>query len=245
MKRVFAACIAFAALGSLKAQDSVSTGKKPVTFDLSNRANDHLMVQYGVAGWTSVPDSAKPGGFSRFFNIYFMLDRPFKNSPHYSMGFGAGIGSDNIFFKDKYVNLKATGSTLPFTDVSSSSSNHYKKFKLTSIYLDIPVEIRYAADPETGKGLKGAIGLKLGLLLKAYTKGKNAINSAGTSLYSGSYIMKESDKHFINSTRLAVTGRLGLGHISLYGSYSITSFLKSGAGPEIRPYNIGIAFSGL
>lgn len=243
MKRVFAAFIAFAALGSLKAQDSTTAGKKQI--DLSNRANDHLMIQYGVAGWSSVPDSARPGGFSRFFNFYFMLDRPFKNSPHYSMGFGAGIGSDNIFFKDKYVNLKATGPTLPFTDVSSSSSNHYKKFKLTTVYLDIPVEIRYAADPETGKGLKGALGLKLGLLLKAYTKGKNAISSSGTSLYSSSYIMKESDKHFINSTRLAVTGRLGLGHVSLVGSYSVTSFLKSGAGPEIRPYNIGIAISGL
>lgn len=245
MKRVFAACIALAAIGSLKAQDSSKTVKKSGMFDLSNRANDHLMIQYGVSGWSAVPDSAKPGGFSRHFNIYFMLDKPFKSNPNYSLGIGAGIGSDNIFFKDKYVNLKATSSTLPFTDVSSASTNHYKKFKLTSIYFDVPVEIRYSQNPETGKGFKFAAGLKLGLLLKAYTKGKNAINSAGSSIYSGSYIMKESDKHFINSTRLAATGRIGLGHISLSGAYSITSFLKSGAGPEIRPYQIGLTFSGL
>lgn len=238
--------MAFAAIVSVKAQDSTTTGKKVIKYDLTNRANDHLLVQYGIAGWSSVPDSAKPGGFSRFFNIYFMLDKPFKNSPHYSLGLGAGIGSDNIFFKDKYVNLKALGSTLPFTDVSGSNANHYKKFKLTTIYLDVPVEIRYSTNPEKPySGLKAAIGMKLGLLLKAYTKGKNPINSSGNSTANSSYIIKESDKHFINSTRLAATGRIGLGHISLSGSYSITTFLKSGAGPEIRPYTIGLTFSGL
>jgi hypothetical protein len=246
MKKVVAAIIVLATIGSAKAQDSLKNDSKPPRkLDLSNRANDHLVIQYGVAGWSgNVPDSAKPEGFSRFFNFYFMLDKPFKNDPHFSLGIGAGIGSDNIFFKDKIVNVGGTGSTLAFTD--RSATDHFKKFKVTTIYVDVPLEIRYAKHPENpDKGFKASAGIKAGFLLKAYSKGKNYVNSAGQSIYGNGYIRKEFDKKYFNSTRLSAVGRIGLGHISLSGSYQFTSLLKGGAGPEIHPYNIGITLSGL
>lgn len=214
--------------------------------DLSNRPNDHFMVQYGYDGWGDVPDSVSPSGFSRHFNAYVMIDKPFTNSGHMSLGFGLGIGSSNIFFDDKYVNLKSPTTTLPFTNVSTSSVNRYKKFKLTTIYAELPVELRFAGNPVTpDKGFKAALGVKVGTLLNQHTKGKNAINSSGTSLYGEKYIMKENNKRFINSTRLAATGRIGFGNISVDASYQITKFLKDGVGPDIRPYSIGITLSGL
>ena len=214
--------------------------------DLSNRPNDHFMVQYGLDKWGSVPDSVSPSGFSRHFNVYVMLDRPFKDSRHMSIGIGIGIGSSNIFFDNKYVNIKSLTTTLPFTDVSTSAVNHYKKFKLTTIFAELPVELRYAGNPVTpDKGFKAAIGLKVGTLLNEHIKGKDALNASGTTLYGTKYIMKESNKRFINGTRLAATARIGFGNISIDGSYQITNFLKTGEGPDIKPYTIGITLSGL
>ena len=214
--------------------------------DLSNRPNDHFMLQYGYDTWGSVPDSVKPDGFSRHFNVYLMLDKPFKNSQHMSLGIGIGIGSSNMFFDDKYINLKSTNTTLPFTDVSLSNVNRYKKFKLTTVFAELPVELRYAGNPVTpDKGFKAALGVKVGTLLNQHTKGKDEINSSGTSLYGSKYISKENNKRFINSTRFAATGRIGFGNISLDASYQITNFLKTGVGPDIKPFTIGITLSGL
>src|SRR4051794_27751389 len=217
--------------------------KSPKKFDLSNRSNDHLIFQYGFDNWTGTNDTINPQGFSRFFNAYVMLDKPFKTNPKMSVGLGLGIGSSNIFFKETYVDVKSTSSSLPFTKVDSV--DHFKKFKLTTMYLEAPIELRYSSNPEnSNRSVKAALGVKVGTLLKAYTKGKTLQDKNGNTI--NSYIAKESSKKFFNSTRLAVTGRLGYGIFGLYGSYQINSLLKTGAGPEtIRPYSIGIYISGL
>ena len=210
--------------------------------DLSNRSNDHLMIQYGVDGWGGVPDSAKPGGFSRHFNMYIMLDKPFKTNPHFSVGIGAGVGSSNMFFKSKNVDIKSTGTKLPFQKLDSL--NHFKKYKLTTAYLEAPVELRFSSNPgNDSKSFKAALGVKVGTLINVHTKGKTLVDKSGNTL--NSYTAKESSKKFFNGTRLALTGRVGYGIISLYGAYQVTALLKDGVGPIIHPYSIGIAISGL
>jgi hypothetical protein len=211
--------------------------------DLSNRSNDHVMVQYGFDNWTATPDSMTPKGFSRFFNAYIMLDKPFRTNPKFSVGLGAGIGSSNIFFDRTYVDVKSTSSRLPFTNVDSV--NHFKKFKLTTIFAEVPVELRFSSNPENAnKSFKVALGVKVGTLLNAHTKGKTLQGKSGNVL--NNYIVKESSKKFFNSTRLAATARIGYGIFGLYGAYQITSLLKTGVGPEtVRPYSVGIYISGL
>ncbi|MGI8950234.1 MAG: outer membrane beta-barrel protein [Chitinophagaceae bacterium] len=246
MKKILIASALFLVAGFVKAQDSTSTPKKTNTnkIDLSNRANDHFMLQYGIDGWNGTPDSTTPSGFSRHFNVYLLIDKPFKASPHLSVAFGLGLGSSNIFFKNTYIDLKSLSPTLPFTDVSAA--NHFKKYKLTTVFLELPVELRFASNPVTpDKGFKVALGAKIGTLLNAHTKGKNLENSSGATVYGAQYIAKETDKRFINSTRLAVTARIGYGNLSLDGSYQVTSFLKDGTGPVIHPYSVGLTLSGL
>ncbi len=244
-KKIFLFLLISAAIFTVNAQEkSTATKKDWSKTDLSNRANDHLMLQYGYDGWSGTNDTISPSGFSRHFNIYFLYDMPFKTSPHFSVAIGAGIGSSNIFFKNTFVNIKSLTATLPFTNVSAT--NHFDKFKLVTTYLEAPVEFRYASNPvQPDKGFKLAAGLKVGTLLKSYTKGKNWVNANGETVYGKNYVNKESYKKFINGTRLAVTGRFGLGNFSIDGSYQLTSFLKSGAGPAINPYSIGVTLSGL
>jgi hypothetical protein len=215
----------------------------PNKIDLSNRSNDHVVVQYGLDGWSGVvPDSAKPSGFSRHFNAYIMLDKPFKTNPRFSVGLGVGIGSSNMFFERKLVDIKSQATRLPFTNLDSA--NHFKKYKLTTVYAEAPVELRYSSNPEnSNSSFKVALGAKVGQLINAHTKGKTLQSKSGGTI--NSYIAKENSKKFFNSTRLAVTARVGYGIFSIYGAYQINAFLKDVAGPVIRPYSLGICLSGL
>jgi len=211
---------------------------------LTNRAADHFMIQYGSDAWTGRPDSVRTKGFSRHFNLYVMLDKPFKTDPRFSVAYGLGLGTSNMFFDNVKVNLNANGSTLPFTDVSSAS--RYKKFKLTTIYAEIPVELRFYSDPENpSKSWKFALGAKVGTLLKAYTKGKDLQTANGASIYGPTAIVKESNKRYINGTRLAATARIGYGVFSLHGSFNVLGVVKDGFGPAMNLYSIGLSISGL
>lgn len=229
-------------ISSLFAQESPSTPKKAKVTDLSGRANDHFLLQYGYTGWAGKPDSINTGGFSKSFNVYFMFDFPFKTNPKLSMAFGPGISSDHIKFKETYVGLKEQTVALPFVD--QSDTNHFKRTKLVTTYLEAPIEFRYTANPmNSDKSFKFAIGVKVGTMIKAHTRNKDLLNKSDNLI--NPYVMKESNKKFFNTTRLSAHARVGLGHFSLYGSYQITTLFKDGAAAEIRPFSIGLTLSGL
>lgn len=233
--------ITVSVLGMSQTTGTPSTNKK---IDLTNRAADHLVIQYGADSWTNRPDSVRTGGFSRHFNIYFMFDKPFKGNPKWSAAYGVGIGSSNIFFKNTNVDLKSNSTRLPFTNVDSA--NHFDKFKVTSIYAEIPVELRYYSNPENpGSSWKFAVGAKVGTLLKSYSKGKNLLTKTGASVYGQDYKVKESNKRFFNGTMLAVTGRVGYGIFSIDAGYQINTVLKDAVGPAMHKFSLGITLSGL
>lgn len=245
MKKIVLFAFSCLLLTSAFAQETIDSfparkTKEPV--NLSGRANDHLLIQLGYAGWAGMPDTINTGGFSKSFNVYLMFDFPFKTNPKLSMAFGAGIGSDHIKFKKTYVGIKENTSTLQFRD--QADTNHFKKTKLAMAYVEAPVEFRYTANPaNSDRSLKFALGVKVGLLLNAHTRNKTLQNSSGSTI--NDYTMKESSKSYFNSTRISGIARIGYGHWSLFGSYQITSLFKEGVAAEIRPFSIGLTLSGL
>jgi hypothetical protein len=215
--------------------------KKKDKPDLSNRANDHLMLQFGITNWTGKPDTINTKGLSKSINGYFMFDFPFKTNPNLSMAFGPGFGSDHILFTQTNIGIKENTSAIPFTNVPDT--NHFKKSKLATVYFEAPIEFRYAANPVTGKGLKAAVGIKVGTLLSAHTRNTKLQDKAGNSI--GDFTMKENSKKFFNKNRLSAMARIGYGHLSLYASYQFTTVFKDGLGPVVKPFSIGITLSGL
>lgn len=256
MKKFLTALSLILCLANAHAQTDTTTTVAPPTtsptdntsrrnwnkIDLSNRSNDHLVIQYGFDRWSGTPDSINPSGFNRHFNAYFMLDKPFRTNPRFSVGLGAGIGSSNMFFKKTNVDIRSNSPRLPFTKVDSA--DHYKKFKLTTVYVEAPIELRFTSNPaSSSRSFKVALGGKVGTLINAHTKGKTLQNKNDQTI--NDHIQKISTKKFFNGTRLVGTARVGYGILSLHGSYQITALLKDGAGPEIRPYSIGLTISGL
>jgi hypothetical protein len=225
------------------AANTTEAPKPKKVWDLSKRAADHFMFELGYDNWAGKPDSVNIKGFNHSVNFYVMLDFPFKTDQRMSIGVGLGIGSSNIYFDQTYPQVAAyQNSTLAFTP--TNGGDHYKRFKLTNVYLEVPVELRYALDPEhMDKSWKFAVGTKVGLMLSAYTKAVTPVNSFGNTL--GNVTLKASSKQFFSAPKFTPTLRVSKGVIGVFGQFQVNSLLKAGAGPTIFPWAAGIVLSGL
>lgn len=212
--------------------------------NLGNRPADHFMIQLAANLWSGTADSVDNylKGFNRSANVYVMLNKPFKGNPKMSAAIGVGVGTANMYFNKMEVNITENKTKLPFT--RTDTGLNYKKYKLATAFLEIPVELRFTANPETpNKSIKGAIGVKVGTLVNAHTKAKGLRTAGGGKINEATF--KASSKSYFNTTRLSVTARAGYGIFSLFGSYGLTNVFKDGVAADTKPLQIGITISGL
>jgi hypothetical protein len=234
-------CLFFSMAFSQESSPSATNNNK---MNFTTRSGDHFMFQLSSDHWAGVPDSisSHQKGLSRGFNAYIMLNKRFKNAPKISLGIGAGVSTSNIYFKKMEVDVKAAPGMLPF--IAEDSANHFKKYKLATTYLQIPLEFRFTAKPNNpNKSFKAAVGLKVGTLVNVHNKAKTLQNASGTTL--NGYLQKENSKRFFNTSDFMATARIGYGIFSLFGSYQLNRLLKDGAGPNLKLYQIGLTLSGL
>lgn len=234
--------IILALLFTLPAFSQTTPEKKK--YDLAGRPGDHFMIQLASNQWLDAPDSIsnKMGELNRSANVYLMLDKPFKGDPRFSVAFGLGVGTTNIYFKGMTVDIASKNNTLPFRN--TDSTERFKKFKLTNAFLEIPIEFRFSSNPvKPSRSYKFAIGLKAGTMLNAHTKGKDLLDASGKSI--NDYIRKENSKRYFNTTRLAATARAGYGNFTLFGAYNFTTLFKDGVAPDMKLIQVGLTLSGL
>ena len=238
MKKLLFIVFAFVTVLSASAQEKKKIG------GFMNRTGDHLMLQLTSDHWTGTPDSINNWirGFARGANVYVMLDQRFKTSPQWSVAFGLGVSTSNMYFKNMVVDINAKTNKLPFIKVDSI--DHFKKYKLSTAFIEVPLELRFTFDPvNESKSIKAAIGVKVGTLLSVHTKGKTLLDKNGTVI--NTYTAKETGKGYFNSTRLSGTARLGYGNFSLFGSYQFNNIFKDGVAADIKLFQVGLNFSGL
>jgi len=220
------------------------TEKQKKNKEILSRSGDHLMLQLSSDHWMGTPDSISSHikGFSRGLNAYVMLNRPFRADPRFSIAFGLGISSSSIFFKKMNVDIISAEGVLPFT--ATDSTDHFKKYKVATTFLEIPLEFRFTANPEKpNKSIKVALGAKVGTMLNAHTKGKNLQDASGKTIVS--YTEKQTSKSYFNTTRIAGTLRIGYGNFTVFGAYSFTSMFKDAVAADIKSLQVGLTFSGL
>ena len=242
MRRIVLSALALFVVSTTFAQaDTIITRTNPVAATRVG-GSDHFMIQFGLTRWAGKPDSIETKGFSRTFNMYFMFDFPFRTNPKLSVALGPGIATDHMLFNETDVDITANTNTLLFRDVSDT--NHFEKFKVSTAFLELPVELRFSSKPyDNGRSIKVALGAKVATMLSAWTKGKTLVDKNDQLVRD--FIQKEKSKRFFNTTRLSVTGRIGYGHFSLFGSYALTPVFKEGVAPTMRPFTIGLTLSGL
>lgn len=238
MKKLLLLLITIVSVSAASAQNKKDFSK------IKARAGDHIMLQISNDRWMGTPDSIKNRmkGFARGFNAAVMLDKVFKGSPQFSIAFGLGISTSGIYFEKTGITINSTTAKLPFNKLDSL--DHYKKYKLATSYLEIPIELRYSNDPlHDSKSIKAAIGFKVGTLLNVHTKGKTLQDKSDRNI--NSHTAKITDKRFFNSTRIAATARIGYGNFSLFGSYQINNIFKDGVAADVKLLQVGLTISGL
>jgi hypothetical protein len=244
MKKVILSLLTILLFSGLAKAQTATTEKKMA--DLSSRPADHLMIQFGADSWIGGPDSVKTSGTGRHFNVYFMLDKPFRTNNKFSLAYGVGFGTNNQYIdKDTYVDVAQIGNSIRFKPLDSLS-NRFDKQKVATVYLQVPAELRYYSNPANpAKSWKLAAGLKVGLLFKGYTKSKDFQTFNGTSLYGKTYVQKMSNKRFFTSNDITLTARAGYGMFALTAGYSFTPVIRDGYGPSFNRLSVGLSISGL
>ncbi len=217
------------------AQEVEPTATKTSSIEKASR--DFVMLQFTYENWNNTPDSIKVSGLGRGMNAYLCYDFPIAKS-NFSFAAGIGISTANVYFDNQQViftDTGAAGAQVRFVP----EQQDYKKFKLTTAYLEAPFELRYFGNKENrNKGFKAAIGLRVGTLVGAHTKGRRSVD--GTKV-----IDKVNTKRHMENWRFAGTVRIGWGNFTLMGSYSLSTMFKEGAGPGVTPYSVGLCISGL
>jgi hypothetical protein len=231
MIKRFALIVAALLVTATAAQaQEVEKGSKKTNAKVEKPARDFVMLQFTHEGW-SKPDSISTGGIGRGFNGYICYDFPIKKS-NFSFAAGVGIGVSNIYLNNQEIFLDSVTSQATFIP----ESRDYKKYKLTTAYLEAPFELRYFGNKDNrNRGFKAAIGLRAGTLVGAHTKAK--LQSKVSE--------KSNSKQYLETWRVAATMRLGWGNFSLLGTYNLNKLYKEGNGPEITPYSIGLCITGL
>ncbi len=153
-----------------------------------------------------------------------------------SLGIVTGLGLEftNYVFDNNYTIIKnASGSIIP-----DDPGFKLDKSKLTTTFLTVPLllEFQFPGDKKSNRlFINGGVigGVKLG----SHTKIKYKEN--------GDKQDKKNRNDFnLNSLRYGFTGRIGIKHLSIFGTYYPVALFEKGKGEELYPFMVGLSFDG-
>jgi len=177
--------------------------------------------------WQDIPNTIDPGTINPGVNIFGSYNYNFGES-NVSFSPGIGLGVHNLY-SDSW--LRVNNDSAYFEVIPDTLS--YKRSKLTTTYLDIPIELRFKSKSE----FRIAVGFKFGFLIKAHTKYKGDNYIEGTT---DQVIIKQAKFNFVESNRYGFTGRIGYKWLNVWGYYQLSTLFENGKGPAMYPISVGI-----
>lgn len=158
-------------------------------------------------------------------SVYSMFNFKFDKTPH-SASVGVGYTGHNFYMKGTYLRR-------PYHDVTEfvNVPHDYKRSKINVNYVDIPVEVSFRFVDK----FKITAGFKFGILV------------AGKSKYVGE-LLNDDKTYRLKACRInnlekyvySVTLRAAYRSVHVFMSYQFSDTFKSGLGPSIKPFSIGI-----
>lgn len=221
------------------AQENSSSNKAKKNANVEKFSRDFVMLQATYENWNTTDKSINITGVGRGFNGYLCYDFPIKKS-HFSFAPGLGISVSNVYFRDQLLMMNTNSNSAYFQNVdTAANTNFYKNSKLTTTYIEAPFELRYFSNnTNRNVGFKASIGMRVGVMVGASSKNKNSLSGVNV-------VEKVNTTRYFQTWRFAPIARVGWGNFSVYGSYNITQLFKTGEGPEVYPFSVGICLSGL
>jgi hypothetical protein len=247
--------------GQKDADEKTNTNKSKPLARLDQA--DRIMVDVFTDIWMNTPaDSVmSTRAINQGSNVYVMRDFPLGKS-NFSFAIGAGIGCHNLYSNALTVRESTLDSTNAFgytftgktifqkiPGTVGTTEVGYKNNKLTTIFLDIPIEFRFRTKDQ-GQKFKFALGFKAGYLLSSHTKyrgddlGYNYVGQSW-SLNSEETVKWKSYKvPNIEVYRMGPTLRVGWGWVNVSCYYSLTHlFKKNKSDYDMYPISVGLTIT--
>jgi hypothetical protein len=142
---------------------------------------------------------------------------------------GLGLNWNNYKFDGNNNIIKGDNGIIEMLDPGAA----LEKSKLTTLYLTLPfmLELQLPVDNHTLNIAAGPIGA---IKIKSHTK----------MVYEdGGQKVKSNGDFSLNMLRAGATARVGYQNFQIYGTYYMTPLFNNGKGPELYPFEIGIAFT--
>jgi hypothetical protein len=252
MKR-FSAIISilFIVVSSANAQNrlQIKSGRD----SLRSVRQDLLIMNFNWNGWMNQPDGMDVSPFSRGFEIKAMADFPLGKS-NFSLAAGLGLSLENIF-TNAFLKKELGVDSLYFSSINevinpeanAANPRDWNRYKLATTIIELPIEVRFRANPRRRNTFKFTAGFKIGFVIDSHEKYVGPdyrFDSEGAqSNLSGNLTQITYDLPGINRLRYAAYGRVGYGRVALTFQYGIQPFFQSGWHvQEATPISVGISF---
>lgn len=244
MKRYSILLILVLTTANLVAQDKASKKsedvKKKVEETVQSGSRDRLVVDFLFVNWAQLDGKTTDvKWFSRGYNIYFMYDIIIAKS-RFSVAPGLGFGLENAVTDKALFQDTASTSFVSFAShPTNPASKDYKKYKLNTVYLDVPLELRFRGKPNSkNKSFKMAVGIKGGIMLDNHTKLKYEERGKPR-------VIKQKNYADLMLFRYGPTFRIGFGAFNLIGYYSLGPLFNSNGPSNVHPFAVGFSINGL
>ncbi len=209
--------------------------QKTINTDSIKMPNDQLILNIVSNTWLNSPGNIKLMPVSIGSEIYIMTPIIGKYSV-FSIAIGSGIGVNNVH-----------NNSLPYDSLGITNFNpipgsfEYEKNKITTAYIDIPLEIRFRTQPNIKKrNFKVALGGKIGYLISSYIKYRGEDFRVSSSKI---VKFKEYNVNNVLPYRYGVFLRVGYGKMNLIVNYTISQLFEKDKGPDVIPVSFGFSFT--
>ncbi|WP_420317873.1 outer membrane beta-barrel protein [Ekhidna sp.] len=203
-----------------------------------------LMVDVGFNVWSSMPGPLEKNTWaSKSIGIYYTKRKVLANN--FSFGYGIGLGlekmslGDSATLSSKYTFTFSGNTPDSLTSVAIiPNSQNFKKNKLATTYLDIPIEFRYhPLGTDEGEGLFIGAGGIIGVRLNAHSKWK--YDNQGENV-----TQKIEGKFNLNSFRYGYQVRAGFKGIHIFYKRYVSDVFKDsftdGSNPVMTTVGINV-----
>lgn len=117
--------------------------------------------------------------------------------------------------------------------IDSSNSYVYKKNRLKSTFVNVPILLEFNTNKNPDKAFHLALGVIAGYKLGSRTR--QILEKDGNDIR---FIRK--DDYNINPFRINAHASVGFKNFTVFGNYALTPLFVKGKGPELYPFTIGL-----
>ena len=208
------------------------------------KQREMLMIAWGNDIWLETPNDLNIRGYNPSFFMSGMYDMPLGYS-RFSIAAGLGLQSNSLYNTDGYISPYDHTDKVTFKNFPDSVN--VSKYKLSTTYLELPVELRLRLGEHHNGTL--AIGFKLGYLIQSKSKYKGDNYRWSEFPANEEVKIKEYNIPGLNKFKYAATIRLTSNEtrFGVFAEYNLNPLFEKGklVDQAGNAYNMSLITAGL